>query len=142
MYLTGSLLGPSLLVVFAVSNGFCEEGVQNRVAAGGYHCMAIDGEGALWTWGRNYAGNWGDERRRIRMCQSVSVRTRTGSPFRPGITIACNEAGWVAMGVGVQPFRAVGIGTVEDAHSPAEIKGGKDWVALTAGDYHTIGPEA
>ena len=40
---------------------------------------------------------------------------------------------------GYNHFGQLGNGTTDNAHSPVLVDGGKDWIAFTAGDYHTIG---
>ena len=139
MKLQGFLVG---LFVTAMSLAVAAPGNEPlpRVAAGGYHCMAIDGAGALWTWGRNYAGQLGN-----------GTTEDSHVPIRIG-----EDSDWVAVSAGdhhsvvmkrdgslwawgYNHFGQLGIGTTEDAHSPVPVKGGEDWVAFTAGDYHTIG---
>jgi alpha-tubulin suppressor-like RCC1 family protein len=139
MNLHYTLFGSLVLSVFVVGSVSAEEDTQQRIAAGGYHCMAVDGDGVLWTWGRNYAGQLGDGATED---SHVPIRIGKGDDW---IAVSAGDHHSVAMkrdgslwASGYNHFGQLGNGTTDNAHSPVLVKGGKDWVAFTAGDYHTI----
>ena len=117
----------------------------NRVAAGGYHMMAVLPDGSLWTWGRNYAGQLG-----IQWKDQASDQPGVRTPVRVGkdnewVAVAAGDHHSIALkqdgallAWGYNAFGQLGNGTSDDAHSPVPVKGTNDWTAFAAGDYHTI----
>jgi alpha-tubulin suppressor-like RCC1 family protein len=134
-------------LLLVASAGVATAGEQDagRVAAGGYHMMAVRPDGSLWTWGRNYAGQLGIEWKDPASDQpGVRVPVRVGKD-NDWVAVAAGDHHSIAMkrdgalwAWGYNAFGQLGDGSADDAHSPVLVQGGNDWAAFAAGDYHTI----
>jgi uncharacterized protein YjdB/alpha-tubulin suppressor-like RCC1 family protein len=111
------------------------------VSAGGYHSLAVKADGSLWGWGGNWQGQVGDG----------TGAERPAGPVRVG-----EDSDWAGASAGLYHSAAVktdgslsawgwniygqlGIGdaTVR-LYAPAQIGADSDWVAVSAGEYHTL----
>ncbi len=116
------------------------------VACGFYHTVGLRTNGTLWVWGGNYYSQLGD-----------GTQTNRASPFQlAGTNWSAVAAGWyhtVALksdgtlwAWGYNDYGQVGDGTIP-VHgatsptrrvSPVQIGTATNWVAIAAGDYHTL----
>ena len=124
------------------------------IAAGGFHCLAIDQKGGVWAWGRNDYGQIGD-----------NSTTTVGSPVRVFdflysqdlllgvVAIAAGEQHSLAVlkdgtvrAWGLNNFGQLGVGVADNAAHPLPLKVNilnsvfpiLDGVVIAAGGYHSL----
>ena len=145
MDISGIATASLLLLVASDGVAMASERDASRVAAGGYHMMAVLPDGSLWAWGRNYAGQLGIEWKDQASDQpSVRIPARVGQD-NDWAAVAAGDHHSIALkrdgalwAWGYNAFGQLGNGSADDAHSPVLVKGGNDWTAFAAGDYHAI----
>jgi alpha-tubulin suppressor-like RCC1 family protein len=111
-----------------------------QVACGGYHTAAIKTDGTLWTWGRNYGGQIGD-----------NTTTQRNTP----VTTFAGGTNWKQVAGGLQHtaaiktdgtlwtwgyniFGGLGTNTTTDRLTPGTtFAGGTNWKQVACGDWHT-----
>jgi alpha-tubulin suppressor-like RCC1 family protein len=117
------------------------------VSAGEYHNLAIKSDGTLWAWGRNGDGQLG-----------LGGTIQENAPVQVG-----SDSDWVAVSAGGYHTLAMkadgtlwgwgrndsgqlGLGYTNPLHSPVphpvQVQGDNSWVAVTAGERHTVAIKA
>jgi alpha-tubulin suppressor-like RCC1 family protein/flagellar hook assembly protein FlgD len=113
------------------------------VAAGGYHTVAIKADGTLWAWGYNTSGQVGT---------GSTTTTYYTSPTQIGtdktwVAVAAGGSHTVALKAngtlwawGKNDNGQVGTGssTTTQYNSPTQIGTGTAWIAVSAGENHTV----
>ena len=131
--------------------GWAQVQAQWQVSAGWEHTMGIRPDGTLWAWGNRAHGRLGDG-------FTGTAATAQGTPIRVG-----NDSDWVAVAAGFEHttgIRADGslwawgnrahgrlgdefTGTAATAQgTPIRVGIESDWVAVSAGEQHTVGIRA
>jgi alpha-tubulin suppressor-like RCC1 family protein len=114
-----------------------------QVSAGGsYHSVAVRQNSTIWSWGRNYRGELGDNTGTARSspvsvvggftdwCQ-VSAGTSAHS-----VAVRTNGTAW-SWGAGF--YGAIGDNTTVSKSSPVSVIGGfTDWCQVSAGNYFSL----
>ena len=121
------------------------------ISAGGYHTVALDEEGKVYTWGDNYYGQLGDEmtyRSKVPICISNKENELKGKKIISisaggDHTVAIDEEGKVYTW-GYNRGGQLGDGTTNDSEVPIcisdkenELKG-KKIISISAGGGHTV----
>ncbi len=118
-------------------------GTHNRMAAGYAHSLLVDADGTLWAWGRNGSGELGVA---LNDTTDRTIPTRVGTTGNwvsvagswyhsfgirsDGTLWAWGENDYGQLGIGYQSWRA----TV-----PVKVGSASNWVAVSAGHFHTLG---
>ena len=114
-----------------------------QVATGSFHTLALDQQGQLWSWGDNQYGQ----------CASISP----SEPARPYLvfqsgrflkwnSITCGDCQSFAIRAdhtlwawGLDNYGQLGIGSVTSMETtPVQVGADSDWVAVSAGAFHTL----
>ena len=111
------------------------------IAAGGHHTVALKSDATLWAWGWNLYGQLGDGSNTDR---NTPVQVSGGG--NNWIAIAAEGAHTVALksdgtlwAWGWNFYGQIGDGSNTDRNTPVEVSGGGNtWVAITAGEAHTV----
>ncbi|OAB47378.1 S-layer homology domain-containing protein [Paenibacillus antarcticus] len=138
----GLIPGWNLSVEKAYAN---ETNTYTQIDSGGYHTVALDSAGNVWTWGNNEEGQLGNG---TQTQSNVPVKieiTEGGSPVTivkvaggAQHTVALDESGHVWTW-GVNSKGQLGTGeTSAPVLSPAKISGISDVQNIAAGAHHTI----
>ena len=109
------------------------------VSASYYHTMAIKEDGTLWTWGRNYYGQLGDNTNNDRYTptqenshgttwKSLSAGTSHSAAIKEDGTL------WTW---GYNDYGQLGDNTQIDRNIPTQEDSNGTWNSVSAGDYHT-----
>jgi alpha-tubulin suppressor-like RCC1 family protein len=108
------------------------------LAAGQHHSAAIRSDGALFTWGANWAGELGDGTA-VNNSSPVQVGTSSWSAIScgQGFTGAIRSDGGLFTW-GVNNLGQLGDGTTINKSSPIQI-GTSSWTAIACGAYHALG---
>jgi len=113
------------------------------VAAGGYHSVALKTDGTLWNWGRNNAGQLGDNSTTLRS-SPVQVGSLTmWSAIAPGElhTVALKTDGTLwAWGDNAQGKLGLNTAVATDVSSPTQVGTHTNWSLVAAGtaQHHTL----
>ena len=116
------------------------------VSAGDYHTLALKSDGSLWAWGGNNYGQVGDgtDSSRYAPVQVGSARDWAAVSAGGYHTVALKKDGsiwaWGGNNYGQLGLGNSGDGT--DRHGPTSVGSANDWVAVSAGDHHTIALKA
>ena len=109
------------------------------IAAGGYHSLALDGTGAVWTWGDNEFGQLGDGTTTNRFAP-VTV-----SGLSNVVTVAAGQYHSLALDAtgivwawGRNDAGQLGDGTTTDRPAPVQVGGLSNVVAIAAGEHHSV----
>ncbi|MDD3179012.1 MAG: fibronectin type III domain-containing protein [Opitutaceae bacterium] len=109
------------------------------MAAGGYHTVALQSNGTVWTWGYNYNGQLGDGTTtsrstpvQVRWLAVVAAVTAGASHI---VTVKNDRMVWTW---GKNDFGQLGDGTTTQRTSPVQVSGLTDVMAAAAGGNHTV----
>ncbi len=117
-----------------------------NIAAGGYHSIALETDGTVWTWGWNYYGQLGDGTTTYSAATPVEVSGLTDVIAIAGggnHTVAIKTDG-TAWAWGSNEYGQLGVETTETCYSfscsstPLQVSGLSDIVAIAAGDEYTV----
>ena len=106
----------------------------------GGHSAAIDGNGALWTWGYNAAGQLGDGANKNRAYPAMVGSDTDWKTFAlgNGHTLAVKEDGTL-WAWGRNPAGQLGDGTTVRKSTPVQIGVHGEWKQVAAGSLHSAG---
>lgn len=114
------------------------------IAAGDNHSLALDADGALWAWGRNYDGELGIGTRGVYEDIPVQVTGLAGA-------VAVAAGGYHSLAVradgtiwawGNNYYGQLGDGTTTRSATPLQVDGLTGAVAVAAGKYHSLAVKA
>lgn len=110
------------------------------VVAGDSHTLALQADGTLWAWGRNYSGQLGDS---TRVSKNTPVQVGSGTVWA---AVAAGNFHTVALQAdgtlwawGSNWYGQLGDGTRASKAVPVQIGSATTWTLIAAGDYHTVG---
>ncbi len=113
------------------------------VAASWYHSVGLRSDGSLWAWGENEYGQLGLGYRSWRVISPVRVGSAsnwvavsTGHFHTLGLRSDGSLWAWGHNGNGQLGLDGVEIG--ENITSPTQLGAGEQWVAMAAGDEHSL----
>ncbi len=120
---------------WAASVAVADDAEMQRLAAGGFHSLAIKTDGSLWAWGANGAGQLGDGTTTGRLTPIQILTGVAAVAARADHTLALKTDGslwaWGANG-----FGQLGDGTTTGRSTPIQILTGV--AAVSAGSGHTL----
>ena len=123
----------SSIIEFKLSRRF------KMVETGGYHTLAIDTEGNLWTWGYNNCGQLGDGTTANRT-NPVQIKSEikfkeisVGKSHSVAIDIEGNLWAW-----GRNDYGQLGDGTTTNRTNPVQIKSGAKFIKISAEDDRSL----
>lgn len=116
------------------------------IASGYEHTAAIKTDGTLWLWGRNTAGQLGDNTNTNKSSPVQTVAGGTdwyavacgGSSIYDGFTVAVKNDGtlWTW---GKNSYGQLGDTSVSHRSSPVQtVAGGSTWISVAGGTFHTV----
>ena len=112
------------------------------MAAGKFHTVALKSDGTSWAWGYNGYGQLGDNSTTDRSSPvQESTHANTWVAIAAGYyhTVALKSDG-TSWAWGWNRYGQLGDGTTTDRWSPVqESTHANNWVAIAAGQYHTVG---
>jgi alpha-tubulin suppressor-like RCC1 family protein len=132
------VLTVGLLAVFFMTS--ISWGATPRVAAGGDHTVALRADGSLWGWGNNSFGQIGDGSQLSRNIPARSGADADWARVAAGFyhTVAIKQDGTLwAWGDNTKGQLGDGLSTASRS-TPAKIGTGSNWLAVAAGDFHTL----
>ena len=95
------------------------------ISAGGFHSIALRGDGSVWSWGNNFVGQLGDgslEEERVEPAQLLGLSdiltVSSGSLRNHNFAVKINGMVWAW---GSNEFSQLGDGTLEDRNEPVLI---------------------
>ena len=112
-----------------------------KIAAGEMHTIATMTDGTLWAWGYNADGQLGDN---STVNRNVPVQEysrgfdwiEVAAGLYHSVALKSNGSLWAW---GLNNYGQLGDNTTITKHAPVrEYTNAEDWVAVTAGDYHTV----
>jgi len=120
---------------------------RQSVSAGWFHSCAIKGDGTVWCWGSNWAGQVGDG---STTSSNVPVQVGTSTDWvsvASGDTHTCamNTSGGIwcwgynhygQLGIGSYDGGGDGSWTGDSRTTPSEVVGSLTWILLSGGDNH------
>ncbi len=131
-----------IAVVFSLiltACGITSASVNPQVSAGGFHCLALKPDGAVWAWGRNDFGQLGNG---TTSNSAIPVQT---SNLSDAIDINC---GWFySMALksdgtvwtwGRNDFGQLGNGTTSNSTIPVQSNNLSDVIAISGGGFHCL----
>lgn len=114
------------------------------IAAGGNHSLALDGNGAVWSFGSDGSGQLGNGPGFVRQAMPVRVdglenvvAIAAGQDF----SLALKQDGTL-WSFGGNSWGQLGDGTGISRPAPVQVSGSNGIVAITAGNYHAIAVKA
>lgn len=114
----------------------------SSVSAGWSHAAAIKSDGTLWSWGGNYDGQLGDGTEETRLVPTQEATkatnwTSVSTTYNHTTALKSDGSLW---GWGNNYYGQLGDGTEEiDRNvSTQEVTGATDWIAVSAGNTHTV----
>jgi alpha-tubulin suppressor-like RCC1 family protein len=116
-----------------------------QLSGGFKHSLGLRGNGTLWAWGYNFAGELGDGTT-VDKSSPVSVVggftnwTQVSSGQRHIVALRANGTAW---GWGDNSFGRIGDGTTANSSSPVSVVGGfTNWIQVSGGGVHSLGVQA
>ncbi|MFZ4858387.1 MAG: LamG-like jellyroll fold domain-containing protein [Desulfuromonadaceae bacterium] len=112
-----------------------------QLSAGVYHSFERKSDGTLWGWGYNFYGQLGDGSSSDR---STPVQVGGNTPWRSVATgrdhtLAIQSDGTL-WAWGYNGYGQLGDGTTSNRNEvPKQVGTYTDWIAITAGQYHSVG---
>lgn len=111
-----------------------------RISAGALHSLALDGAGAVWSWGNNAGGQLGDSTNTDRFAPTLivgAVGTFTSVAAGGTHSLALRSDGRV-LAWGANVNGEIGDGTTTQRRTPVLVPGVLDAVSVAAGVNHSL----
>ena len=109
------------------------------VSGGGWHSLALKGDGTVWAWGRNDWGQLGDgtDSNRLTPVQVSGLDGMVSVSAGYGYSLAVKGDGKV-LAWGRNYYGQLGDGTYTDRLAPVQVSGLEGAVFVSAGEYHSL----
>ncbi len=110
-----------------------------KIAAGGFHNLALESSGKLWAWGNNNAGQVGDG---TILAKKIPIAIGSDKTWKEITTGHIHSAAITGSGElwawGANSSGLLGDGTNTNRSSPVRIGTATNWRMVSAGSYHTV----
>jgi alpha-tubulin suppressor-like RCC1 family protein/subtilisin family serine protease len=110
-----------------------------EIAAGGYYSLALEQDGTVWAWGRNYAGELGDGTTKhkyapVRVAGLTNVKDISAGGIH-GMALEGDGTVWTW---GSNLYGQLGDGTYANSNVPVRVPNLTGVTDVAAGSYHSV----
>ena len=113
---------------------------ENAISAGNSHCLLLDGDGTIWSWGRNSFGQLGDGSTAdnyypVPVDNLSGVVAVAGGGSSHSLALKYNGTVWAWGGNG---SGQIGDGTTTNRTTPTQVSNLSNVIAIAAGNSHSL----
>jgi len=109
------------------------------IAAGGFHSLALKGDGTVWAWGLNYSGQLGNGRNTASntpvQVNWISGVTAVAGGVLHSLALTTDGMVWAW---GYNSFGELGNETYQDSNTPVQVSELSGVTAIAGGYYHSL----